>query len=59
MGAGWFALKDVPDLGEGSLGMWGGLSKGLVVVCSQPHPPVTQAKALVSGIYLLSTIETL
>ena len=59
MGANWFALKGVPDQGEGSLGVWGGLGEGSVEVCRLAMPLVTQAEALVSGIYLPSTIETL
>ena len=32
MKANWFALKGVPDQGGSSLGAWGGLSEGPVVV---------------------------
>ena len=59
MGASWFALKGVLDQGGGSLGAWGGLDEGPVVVCRPATPPATLAEALVSGIYLPSTIETL
>ena len=34
-----FALKGVPDQGGGSLGAWGSLSKGPVVVCRPATPP--------------------
>ena len=33
MGSSWFALKGVLDQVRGSLGAWGGLGKGPVVVC--------------------------
>ena len=52
VGVSWFALKGVPDHGEGSLGEWGGLGKGPIVVCKPAIP-------LVTGIYLSSIIETL
>ena len=39
MGASWFALNGVPDQGGGSLGVWGGLGKGPVVVCRLAMPP--------------------
>ena len=58
MGASWFALKGIPDQGGGSFGVWGALGEGPMVVGGWPHPLATQAKALVSGIYLHSTIET-
>ena len=39
MVASWFALKGVPDQGGGSLGAWGDLGKGPVVVCRPATPP--------------------
>ena len=35
----WFALKDVADQGGGSLGVWGGLGAGPVVVGRPAIPP--------------------
>ena len=41
VGASWFALKDVPDQGGGSLEVWGGLGEGPVVVCRLATPLAT------------------
>nr|KAF6328982.1 hypothetical protein mPipKuh1_008301 [Pipistrellus kuhlii] len=61
MGAGWFALKGVLDQGGGSLGAWGSLSKGPVVVCRPATYPGDSSigRKQGSGIYSSSIIETL
>ena len=43
-GAGWFALKDVLYQGGGSLGAWGCLGKGPVVVFRLAMPPGDQSR---------------
>ena len=55
MGADWFALQGVLDQGGDSLGAFGDLGEGLVVICRATMPPWQPKQRLwyLGFIYLL------
>ena len=56
-GGSWFALKGVPDQDWGSLGVWGGLGEGPVVVCRLTTSPGNPSRG--PGIWDLFTFYNL